>query len=108
MTAKLISAFAPPMLNRNTRDGRNGPGGSKPTRRNDPVHPRHKGFWVGVKNQGYRFLCWLLALLATYLASTTYRLSRVGLLNQRQTCWLLRCATRIHGKSVRMLIGGSW
>lgn len=102
MTAKFIYAFAPPTPNGPPRGGREGSKGPK------PVRPHQKGLWAWIRNQGHRLLCWVLALIATKLASVTYGLSRIGFLNQRQTCWLLRYATRVHGKSVRMLIGGSW
>lgn len=108
MTAKFIYAFAPPTPNLSPRGGCNGSKGPKPVRQIKPLRPHQKGLWVWIRNQGHRLLCWVLALIATRLASVTYGLSRIGFLNQRQTCWLLRYATRVHGKSVRMLIGGSW
>lgn len=108
MTAKLISAFAPPTPNRTPRGERNESEAPRPMRPIKPLRPHQKGLWVWVRNQGHRLLCWVLALIATRLASVTYALSRLGLLNQWQTCWLLRYATRVHGKSVRMFIGGSW
>ena len=108
MTATLISAFAPPAPNWTPGNRRNGPATPGPVHRNAPLPPRKNGFWSWIINSMQRFRCWILALVATSLAGSTYKLSRIGFLNQQQTCWLLRQATRIHAKSVRILIGSSW
>jgi hypothetical protein len=108
MTAKLISAFAPPEPNWTPRNGRNGPTARRPVHQNAPLPPRKNGFWSWISNNTQRFRCWILVLLATSLAGSTYKLSRIGFLSQQQTCWLLRQASRIHAKSVRILMGSSW
>ncbi|KAA9367504.1 hypothetical protein H9643_15285 [Ochrobactrum sp. Sa2BUA5] len=108
MITGFMSAFAPPQQDR-------APGGGgkrfkpyEPTGPRTPFPARPKRAWAGIRHYPHRLLCWMLAVLATKLASATYALSRFGVLDQAQTGWLLRLATRLHAKSVRMLMEGSW
>ncbi len=108
MITGFISAFAPP-----TQNGRPGGGGKRfkrfqPNGRRPPYSARQKRVWAMIRNRAHRLLCWMLAVLATKLANATYALTRFGVLNRPQTAWLLRFATRLHAKSVRMLMGGLW
>ncbi|GAA5628208.1 hypothetical protein Brsp05_03504 [Brucella sp. NBRC 12953] len=108
MTTGFTSAFAPPGQERTPGGGGKRFKRNDPKRQRTPFPSRQKRPWPGIKHHPHRLLCWMLCLLATTLASATYALSRFGVVNQAQTGFLLRVATRVHAKSVRMLMDGSW
>ncbi|WP_421522047.1 hypothetical protein [Ochrobactrum quorumnocens] len=108
MISGSISTFAPPK-----QDGAPGGGGKRftgqpPKGPRAPFPARQKRPWAALRYHPHRLLCWMLAVLAAKLASVSYALSRFGVLEQPQTGRLLRLATRLHAKSVRMLMDGSW
>ncbi len=103
-----ILAFAPPKHAPRPEGGGKRSKGCKSSDQRTPFPAARKGKGRPIGRRAHRLLCWVLAVLATKLASASYALSRIGVLNQWQTCWLLRLASRLHAKSVGMLIGGSW
>lgn len=103
-----ISAFAPAKHDRKPDGGGKRSRVCKSNYQRKPFHAARNGKGRPIGPRAHPLLCWVLAVLAIKLASTTSTLSRIRVLNQWQTCWLLRIVSRINAKSVGMLIGGSW